>query len=88
LTISFSSLIYFVEKKKILIFILYISFIKDEEKWSPAYPIQGFMSIPVQYKIETKKTDGTLNTIINSVTQFRPTLFLEQENYYVIKIYF
>ena len=46
------------------------------------------MSIPVQYKIETKKTDGTLNTIINSVTQFRPTLFLEEENYYVIEIVF
>ena len=57
---------------------------QDEEKWTPAYPIQEFMSIPVQYKIETKKsTDQSLNTQVNSITQFRPTLFLEEEAYTV-----
>jgi hypothetical protein len=56
---------------------------EDEEKWTPAYPIEDFMSIPIQYKIETKTKSGDLNTIINSITQFRPTLFLDEEAYTV-----
>jgi hypothetical protein len=55
----------------------------DEQLWTPAYPVPGFQSIPVQYKLESKSTTGVLKTEFYTVTNFRPTNFIDEEAYVV-----
>ena len=43
----------------------------------------GFQSIPVQYKLESKSTTGVLKTEFYTVTNFRPTNFIDEEAYVV-----
>ena len=58
-------------------------FIKDGDKWSPAYPVADSKTVPVQVVVESKSADGKFNTEISTITQFRPTLFLDEEAYTV-----
>jgi hypothetical protein len=58
--------------------------ISDSKVWSPAVPVSSFPSIPIQIKTESKSVDGFMNTEIDSITQFKPFLLLEEEDYFVI----
>lgn len=76
-------------KKKFKLFFLYL----DPDQWIPAAVntdqplgnVTGFMSIPVEIKIVTQ-ADGTLeiSNIVYTITDFRPFIDLEIEEYTVI----
>ena len=60
-------------------------FCLDPLKWSPAMATANMpLSVPVQIIVESKSQDGKTNTDVTSITQFRPFLTLEEEDYMVI----
>ena len=55
----------------------------DPTKWSSAAAFKGYPSVPVQLEVDSKDQSGKLNTDITAITQFRPFIDLEEEEYFV-----
>ena len=53
---------------------------KDPNKWAPAATIAA---IPVELVIEATGADGIIKTDYYTITQYRPFLLLEEEDYFV-----
>jgi hypothetical protein len=49
--------------------------------------LSDFGSVPVQFKVEVKNSaDGSINTEVSTITQFRAGLLIPEEDYFVIII--
>jgi hypothetical protein len=53
---------------------------KDPNKWAPAATTSA---IPVELVIEATSADGIIKTDYYTITQYRPFLLLEEEDYFV-----
>lgn len=60
----------------------------DPNQWSPAAPSPSFPSIPIQLEVQTRSdVDNVKKSDFYSITQFKPYLLLEEEGYFVIKLF-
>ena len=61
-----------------------IELTKDSDKWTPSAPTATTPSVPVEVKIESSSNGLETNVDIYSVTEFRTTIELQEEDLFVI----
>ena len=57
---------------------------KDSDKWTPSAPTATTPSVPVEVKIESSNNSLLTNVDIYSITEFRTTIELQEEDLFVI----